>query len=88
MAVIKAQQVPKRHKSPGDLLAEFCFYFPQYKYHEARKLPAKRVLKMLDIAYRENAKKYFELTQISSAPHTKKGAGVKKLLDRYKRQLD
>jgi len=43
---------------------------------------------MLKIAQKQEAKRYYELTQIASAPHTKKGIGVKKLLDRYKRMID
>lgn len=87
MKVLKAQTLPKREIKSEDLLTLFCLYFPQYKYHEARLLPYKRLIKMLTVAQKQEARKYYELTQIAAAPHTKKGSGVKKLLDRYKKVI-
>jgi hypothetical protein len=65
----------------------FCYYFPQYTLSEARKLPAIHINMMLKEARKEQARNYLELLQISVAPHTRKGEGVKSLTDRYKREL-
>lgn len=88
MATIKAKKIPQKKISNDDLLAKFCYHYQQYKYSEAKKLPYKRVIKMLRVAEKEQARFLFELTQIATAPHTKKGAGVKSLLDRYKSMID
>lgn len=88
MPVIRAQKIPRKTESAEDTLARFCFYFQQYTYEEARKLPFKRVLKLLKIARRERARQMYELTQIASAPHTDKGAGVKKMLKYFQDQIE
>jgi len=86
--VIKAQKVPKKEKSEVDLIAVFCFHFPQYKYHEAKKLPFVRIKSMLNAANVEYAKIFYELTQIIIAPHVKDKNAVNKLLERYKDIID
>lgn len=73
--------------TPLQVLSVFCYYFPQYTLSEARKLPFIHVQTMLREARRERAKHYLELTQIVAAPHTKKGKGVKLLVERYKKDL-
>lgn len=85
MNVIEVQKVPvsQKKESSDDILAQFCYYYPQYKFHEAKKLPIKRVVQMLRIANRELAKHYSNLLEISVAPHTQKAQGVKKLRDVY-----
>ncbi len=88
MTTIKAQRVPKKKVTPKDTLYRFCFYFPQYKYNEARRLPAKRVIGMLKVVQRERAKDMLNLVQIVTAPHTKKGSGVRKLTKHYKELID
>lgn len=89
MKVIKTQSVPRNSSkiSVEDVLAEFCFYFPQYKFSEARLMPIKRIRQMLKIARRERSKFYYEFTQIVAAPHTKKGMGYKKILEKYAREI-
>ena len=87
MSIFRPQRVPKKEISSEDLLALFCLYFPQYKFHEARKMPYKRVIQMLKVARKEEAKRFLELTQIVAAPHTKRGKGVKQLLDHYKKSI-
>ncbi len=88
MKTIKAQRVPKKQIRPKDTLYRFCFYFPQYKYSEARKLPVKHVIGMLKMAQKEHAKNMLDLVQIVAAPHTKKGSAVKKLISHYKGLID
>lgn len=82
--IIKAQKVPKKIESAEDIIARFCCYFPQYKFHEARKLPFIRIKKMINIWEKEYARRMIDLVNIISAPHTKNGSGVRKVIDRYK----
>lgn len=87
MARIQVAKVPKSETSRDEvleMLASFCYHYPAYTFAQARKMPAKRVAMMLKVAQREQAKMYYNLTQIAAAPHTKKGAGVKKLADGFK----
>lgn len=83
----KAQQPPKKKSSYQDLLATFCCYYPQYKFHEADAMPYRRIVQMLRVAQVEQAKKMYELVQIVAAPHTKKGAAINKLLAHYKKLI-
>lgn len=90
MAVIKLQRVPKSEKKERfieDLLATFCYYFPQYKYSEAKKMPFVRIRRMLKVANREQALFMAQLVSIAAAPHTPKGSGVKRLLDHYNKLI-
>lgn len=87
MKIIQAQKIPKKKLSSrelaDDLIAKFCFNFPQYTFAQAKKLPYKRVVQMLRVARREEARRMFELMQVVAAPKTKKGSGVKKVLEYY-----
>ena len=88
MPTFKAKQVPQKIVSAEDILCRFCYHFPQYTYIQARELPYKRVKKMLEIAKKEQAQLMIYLTHIVTAPHTKKGAGVKKLLNSFKEIIE
>ena len=88
MTTIKAQRVPKKQVKPDNILYRFCLLFPQYTYKQARRLPAKRVMGMLKVAQEERARDMLDMLQIVAAPHTKKGAGVKKLISHYKSLID
>lgn len=84
MPTFTPKKVPKKPFSSEDILSLFCYKFPQYTYLEAQKLPFTRILKMLKAAKKEDARFMHELTEIVAAPHTKKGEGVKKMLEYYK----
>lgn len=86
--IIKAQKVPKKTESAENIIARFCCYFPQYKFHEARKLPFVRIKMMIRTWEKEYARRMIDLVEISSAPHTKKGSGVRKVIERYKAILE
>lgn len=88
MATIKVASVPKPKQSARVLLAEFCYYYPQYTLAQARRLPAKDVVLLLKTARKKEAEKYFNLTQIAAAPHTKRGAGVKSLSGKYRKAMN
>lgn len=83
MATIKVASVPRKKVNARQLLAELCYYYPQYTFAAARRLPAKDVMLLLHMARKKQAEEYFNLTQISAAPHTKNGRGIKKLSTQY-----
>ena len=86
---ILLQALPKKKPdSSSDTLAKFCYHFPQYKYHEAREMPFKRVQQMLIIARKEYAHKMIDLTNIAAAPHSAKGKGVKKMVEFFSRIIE
>lgn len=91
MPVIKVAKPPKPESKESDvleMLAALCYHYPQYKFSEARKLPFKRVKLLLRVARRIEASKMLALTNIVAAPHTKKGAGVKKMQQHFKKLID
>lgn len=88
MAVIKAQKVPQKTESVEDIIATFCYYFPQYTFSQASEMPAKRVRQMLKVARKEEAMRMYNLTQLIAAPHTKKGVGVKTMLKYFKEIIE
>jgi hypothetical protein len=85
MAIIPVVPIPRKKVNARELLAELCFYYPQYTLAAARRLPAKDVMMLLKTANKMKAREYHNLTQIAAAPHTKKGEGVRKLSSRYQR---
>lgn len=86
--IIKVQKVPKKIDSAENIIARFCCYFPQYKFHEARKLPFIRIKMMIKIWEKEYARRMIDLVEIVSAPYTKKGSGVRKVIDKYKKIIE
>lgn len=88
--VIKVQKASesasKGHSKAGRLLAQLCYFYPQYTLAEARKLPYKHVKLLLDEAKRMKAQENLDLLQITAAPHTKKGQGYGDLLRRFKKE--
>lgn len=76
MPIIKAQKAPvpeaSQEASVEDVLATFCFYYQQYSFAEARRLPYVRVQQMLKVAKREHYTKMLDLLQVSIAPTSQK----------------
>lgn len=70
-----------------ELWATICYYYPQYTLQEASQLSIRDIKLLLKIAEKLEAQKMLALTQIAAAPHTKKGQGVKKLTEFYKKQI-
>ena len=88
MAVVAvAQPVPSSEDTTSDreIWAIVAYYYPQYTLKEASKLPARDIKLLIKTAKKLEAQKMFNLTQIAAAPHTKKGEGVKKLSEHFKR---
>ena len=86
--IIKAQKVPKKTISVDETIATFCYKFPQYTFSQAEQLPFKRIIQMLTVAKKLEAQKMIELVNIVTAPHTKKGQGVKSVIEYYKRIIN
>lgn len=87
--IIKAQKVTtnKEAESSEDTLARFCYLYPQYTYAEARKLPYKRINRLIRMARKEQAYEWYNLLRISIAPHGKKGL-IDKLFKEYKQVIE
>ena len=81
---IKTQLFNKRGEK-REIWATLCYYYPQYTLESASKLPVRDIKLLLKIAEEKEAEKMFNLTQISAAPHTKKGKGVKTLTEHFKK---
>lgn len=79
MAVIRAQQIPKKQTSADDIVARFCYLFPQYTFQQAKRLPAKRITQMLAEVERYEAQRFLVLLRIVGSPHTKDASGYKKI---------
>lgn len=82
MSVISVQKIPQRESTPEDLIATFCFYYQQYTFAQARRMPYKRIMQMLTIAHKEYAQQMIDLLQIVSAPHAKQGF-AKSLFEKF-----
>lgn len=89
--VIQAVALPREPeeevKKLKDLAAKLAYYYPQYTYQEALDLPILETKRLLRIQKQERLIEWHMLTQIAAAPHTEKGKGVKKLLDKFDKEL-
>lgn len=66
-----------------EILAEVCYYYPQYTLKEAGRLSYRDVQLLLRTARKQQAIYYYNMTQIAAAPHTKKGEGVSNLSEHF-----
>lgn len=86
---IKIQKVTSAKKFKAEeLLAKVCYYYPQYNLEQAARLSYRQVQLLLRVAKQEQAVQLYNLTQIAAAPHTKKGQGVTKLSEHFKKQAN
>lgn len=85
MAEISVAKVERKQLSKRELYAQVCYYYPQYKLQEVAKLPQRDITLLIKVANQLEGLKMLNLTQIAAAPHTKKGSGVKKLTNHFKR---
>lgn len=87
---IKAQSIHPtgNQTSKRELWATVCYYYPQYTLAEASKLSARDIKLLLRVAEKQKAQDKYDMTQIVAAPHTKKGSGVKKLTEHFKKQME
>ncbi len=88
---IQVASLPKPAAKPFDALkylAELCYFYPQYTFAQARRLPYRWVRLLLAEAHRQQALKNYNLTSIVAAPHTKDGSGIKELLEHFRNLMD
>jgi hypothetical protein len=87
---VRVQPVNKKSQriNGEELIAQVCYYYPQYDLDTAKQLSYRRVRLLLRVAQQQQAIQLYNLTQIAAAPHTKKGIGVKKLSDHFKKIAD
>lgn len=92
MAIIKVKRTSQaRPPKSGndaikDLLATFCYHYPQYTFEQALDLSIKTMKRLLKAAYREKAKEYFELAQIARISRSEKNAPYDQLVKRYEKE--
>lgn len=77
-----------KKENKREVYAEVCYYYPQYTLQEVAKLPARDITLLLRIAHKQEALKMYNLVQAIASPHTKKGQGVKKLSDYFKKEFE
>jgi len=88
---VEAQSVSSARSSSStagenrQLYATIAYYFPQYTLKEVEVLPYRDVLLLMKTAQRIEAERMYNYTMIASAPQSKNGQGVKKLLDHFKK---
>lgn len=84
---IKVQSVDKK-LTKRELYATVCYFYPQYTLQQAAQLPARDLVLLLKVAQKQQASYLYNLTLISQAPHSKKQANVRKLLDHFKKVVN
>ena len=72
----------------NDILSRLCYFYPQYTLREARLLPYKDVVLLLNQAQKQEALRYYNLTLIANSPNSKKGKMAKDLIDNYKKVFE
>ena len=88
---VKAQPIPTAgggKTSNRQLWARVCFFYPQYTLKEASMLSVRDLKLLLNTAKKIEAERKYDLVQIAAAPHTKKGSGVKKLTEHYRKEMN
>lgn len=86
MVKVSAKRASAPRATRRELYATVCYYYPRYSLQEAQKLPARDLNLLIKTAKKMEAVKMFNLTQIAAAPNSKKGKGVSKLLDHFKKE--
>lgn len=71
-----------------DIIARVCYHYPQYTIETAQLLTQTQVNALLLQAEKQRATDYYNHVLIAAAPHTKKGAMVKKLIKEYKKIIE
>lgn len=84
---IQVAQIPKPPQAPESplrTLAKLCYFYPQYTLTQARRLPHKHVLLLLDEAARQVAARNHSLLEIVAAPYSDKGKDIELLKNHYR----
>lgn len=86
MARVQVAKVPTKRFSKRNVYAELSYHYPQYTLKQASEMPYRDLTLLLKTARRIEAKRMYDLVQIVAAPKTKKGVGVKKLSNHFKKE--
>ncbi len=73
MPVFKATKIPTPIVTADELLASFCYHFPQYSFAQARQLPFKRIKLLLNTARKEQARTMLDLLRVFNGSQSKEG---------------
>lgn len=87
MARVRVQKAPSQavRIKKREMYALVCYFFPQYTLEDVQNLPFRDIRLLIKTAQQQEAARNYNLTQIVAAPHTKKGQGVKKLSEYFKK---
>lgn len=85
---VKVQRIKPKKIDSEELFAQVCYHYPQYDLDTAAQLSYRRIVLLLKTARRQQAIHYYNLIQIVAAPHTKKGKGVSKLSEHFKKMSE
>lgn len=88
VTVKSATQTEQDSDSDADvveLITRVCYFYPQYTLATAELLTQAQVNALLLQAEKQRALDYYNQVLIATAPHTKKGKMVDKLLKQYKK---
>ena len=80
---VTGQKITKR-----EMWATVAYHYPQYTLEEASKLSARDIKLLLRVARKIKSQDKYDFTQIAAAPHTKKGVGVKKLTEYFRKEIN
>ena len=88
MAEIQVQKAESKKKyNKRELYAQICYYYG-YTLDYVSKLPARDLYLLSNTANKMQALDYINLVNITAAPHTRRGGGIKKLIQNYKKILE
>lgn len=90
MVKVEVQKAPtsKNGQYKRELYASICFYYPKYDLKDIDKMPARDLSLLLRTAHKIEASRFYNLTQIAAAPHSRKGESIKKLLRHYEKVMN
>ncbi len=82
---VQSTKAARDKLKPEELYAQVCYHYPQYTLETAAQLSYRRIHLLLKTVAKIQAAQNYNLTQIAAAPHTKRGSGVKKLTEYFKK---
>jgi len=78
--------VSVKRTTPLDILGTFIYHYPQYTLEQARKMPYRTIVKLLQIANKQQTIKYIHLLQINASAQSEKS--YKSLHKSYREQIN
>lgn len=86
MAVIEVQKIPvKEYKITNrELYATVCLHYSQYTLKDVQDMPARDITLLIKVAQKDEAKKMYNLAQISAAANSSDGKAMNRILERFR----